>query len=191
VGRINVVSFHPTDKNTFWIGSPGGGAWKTTDNGTTWKCMTDKLPVTAVSDIVFNPQNPNTVYLCTGDRDGEDYYSLGVMKSIDGGNTWSIAGLNWIASDFREANSLVINPLDTNCLILAASDSIYKSMDGGTTWIGVASGYFRQVLYCPGDTSILYAAKDYEYFTGSNAEVYRSGDGGNTWVPAADIVNSS
>ncbi len=191
VGRINVVSFHPTDKNTFWIGSPGGGAWKTTDDGNTWKCMTDKLPVTAVSDIVFNPQNPNTVYLCTGDRDGEDYYSLGVMKSIDGGNTWSIAGLNWIASDFREANSLVVNPLDTNCLILAASDSIYKSMDGGTTWIGVTSGYFRQVLYCPGDTSILYAAKDYEYFTGSNAEVYRSGDGGNTWVPAADIVNSS
>jgi len=183
IGRINVITFHPTDSNTYWIGSPGGGAWKTTNNGASWTCMTDQLPVLGVSDIDFNPLNPKTVYLCTGDRDAGDCNGIGVLKSYDGGATWNTTGLKWTTSQYKVANTLVLNRLDTNCLILASSDSIRKSTDGGATWKAVQEGGFKQVIYNPADTNVLYAARDKIYYPSAvAAQIYRSTDGGNTWT---------
>ncbi|HXS35814.1 MAG TPA: T9SS type A sorting domain-containing protein [Flavipsychrobacter sp.] len=190
IGRINVVAFHPTDANTFWIGSPGGGAWKTTDNGMSWTCMTDKLPLISVSDIVINPKNPSTIYLCTGDKDASDYYSIGVLKSTDGGNTWKLTGISWKESDLRLANSLVINPIDTNTLILGASDSIYITHNGGSTWKGKATGNFKQIIYNPIDTNILYATQRYNVVTSTSAQIFRSSDGGQSWNQVTSFTSS-
>ncbi len=182
VGRINVVTFDPVDSNTFWIGSPGGGAWKTTNKGTTWTCMTDQNPLIAVSDIAINPLNANTVYLCTGDVDGGDYYSIGVLKSYDGGQSWSNIGPAWTTNNLREANSMVINPLDTNTIIMAASDGIRRSTNGGTTWTIVAGGYFKQVLYNPSDTNVLYAVTYLQPGSSGSPQIFRSANGGLTWT---------
>lgn len=51
IGRINCIAFHPTDNNTFWIGAPSGGLWKTIDGGSSWEVLTDTLPVIGVSEI--------------------------------------------------------------------------------------------------------------------------------------------
>ncbi len=185
VGRINMLAFHPTDTNTFWVGTPGGGAWKTTNGGASWVSMTDQLPLLSVSDIVFNPLNPNTVYLCTGDRDAGDYYGIGVLKSYDGGVTWNTTGLTWTPSQFNVANSMVINPQDTNSLVLATTAGMYRSFNGGATFTKVDTGIFKQVLYHPGDTSIVYATTyiDYNYYPiVVNAQIWRSMDGGTTWT---------
>lgn len=176
VGRINVVSFHPTDSNTFWIGSAGGGAWKTNDGGINWTVINDFLPVLGVSDIDFNPLNPNTIYMCTGDRNAKDNYSVGVLKSYDGGLSWDTTGLKISTTEMRQTAGLVINPADTNSLTLAASNGLYKSYDGGASWTFTIGGDFRQVLYHPADTNIIYAA-------GLN-NVFHSTDGGLTWAPA-------
>ena len=181
VGRISVVAFHPTDTNTFWIGSPGGGAWKTTNNGRTWTCMTDMLPVLAISDIKINPLNPNTIYLCTGDRDGQDFYGVGVLKSVDGGATWNTTGISWTSTQYHIANSMLINPLDTNALTLATTYGILKSFDGGTSWTQVDTGNFYQLLYRPNDTTMMYATSYYNYSTSAAAQIHRSMDGGMTW----------
>ncbi|MEI8278881.1 MAG: T9SS type A sorting domain-containing protein [Bacteroidota bacterium] len=173
IGRINVMAFHPTDSNTFWIGSAGGGAWKTTNGGSTWAAVYTKLPVLSVSDIDFNPLNPNTVYVCTGDRDAGDTYSVGVLKSYDGGVTWDTTGIQWSANGTNLANCLVINPLDTNTILLAASDGIHRSFDGGITWTTVQGGGFKEIMYCPGDTTVLIAA--------GGSQIYRSTNGGTTW----------
>ena len=185
VGRINVIAFHPTDVNTYWIGSPGGGAWKTTNNGATWTCMTDQLPLLSISDIKFNPLNPNTVYLCTGDRDGQDYYGIGVLKSYDGGATWNTTGITWTSSQFNVANNMLVNPMDTNSLILATTNGLERSFDGGATWTAVGpSDNFYQVLYCPGDTNIVYATT---FGFGSSAQIYRSTNAGMTWVQVSSF----
>ncbi|MGN6568427.1 MAG: VPS10 domain-containing protein [Flavipsychrobacter sp.] len=188
IGRINVVSFHPTDSNTFWVGSPGGGAWKTTNNGHSWTCMTDKLPLLSVSDIDFNPLNPKTVYLCTGDRDGGNYYSVGVLKSYDGGNTWSKTGLSWTTSQYRLTNALLINKLDTNCLLLATSNGIYKSTNGGVSWSIKLSGDFKEVVYNPADTNVLYATG--QGSSTSQSQIYRSANGGNSWTQITNFTDA-
>ncbi|MCB0696196.1 MAG: T9SS type A sorting domain-containing protein [Chitinophagaceae bacterium] len=185
IGRVNCVAFHPTDSNTYWVGTAGGGAWKTTNDGATWTAMTHSLAVLGVSDIDINPKNPNTIYLCPGDRDASDTYSLGVLKSTDGGATWGVTGLTWTPSQFRLTNCLVINPQDTNSLTVATSVGIYKSYNGGANWTSVQSGHFKQVVYHPTDTSILYAPKN-----DGTRDIYRSTDGGATWTTVTSFNNA-
>ncbi|MCB0699163.1 MAG: T9SS type A sorting domain-containing protein [Chitinophagaceae bacterium] len=185
IGRINVIEFHPTNKNQYWIGSAGGGAWMTDNDGVSWTNMTEQLPVLGVSDIDYNPQNPRTMYLCPGDRDASDTYSVGVLKSTDGGITWNATGLVWNKTQNRLSNCLVINPADTNSLTLAASDGIHKSYDGGQTWTMMQGGHFKQVLYHPTDTNILYAPR-----YNNNRQIYRSTDGGKNWSVVSNFNNA-
>src|SRR6056297_2509247 len=90
IGRINAVGFHPDNEDIFWVGSPSGGLWKTTDGGNSWNVQTDNNAVMGVSDIVIPSDyaSTETVYISTGDRDARDNYTVGVLKSEDGGNTW-------------------------------------------------------------------------------------------------------
>ncbi|MBS1584226.1 MAG: hypothetical protein JSS82_01565 [Bacteroidetes bacterium] len=180
IGRINVVAFHPTDPNTYWIGSAGGGAWKTTNDGHSWTPMYHDLPVLGVADIDYNPQNPNTIYLCTGDRDGGDTYSIGVMKSVDGGATWNATGLAPDISWYFQSNTLIINPTDTNNLLLAANWGIYRTTNGGQSWTNVQNGDFKEVVYCPGHPNIVYAA---------GSQIWRSADSGLTWTQITNVSN--
>jgi len=181
VGRVNVVAFDPVDSNIIWIGTPGGGAWVTKNNGLNWTSMTDSMPLLSVSDIVINPLNPQTMYLCTGDRDGNDYFGIGVLKSYDGGVTWNTTGLSWPDSNYNIATSMVINPLDTNTLIMATTSGMYRSYDGGNTVALVDTGNYYQVLYCPGDTNILYGTT-FNYYGPGSAQIWRSTDAGTTWT---------
>jgi len=193
LGRMTAIGFHPTDTNTFWVGTAGGGAWKTTDNGATWTCMTDNsLPITGVSDIIINPVNPNSVYLLTGDRDGSgsiDFsnYSYGIIKSNNGGGTWDTTGITWQDSAKIVANSLVMNPKDTSTLLMATINGIYRSLDASKTWTKVLNGNFIQLLYHPVDTNIIYAAGGPLL---GNCTVYRSTDGGATWTAASGFSSA-
>ena len=178
LGRINSIAFHPTDANTFYIGSAGGGTWKTTDNGVTWAAMYSNLPNMGVSDIKINAVNPNTVYVCTGDADGYDEYSIGVIVTHDGGATWQSTGLSWPPTNYYFARSLLISPVDTNELTLATNVGIYKSTDAGVTWTNVAAGNFEQILYNPSDNTIMYATN----YTSGSSQILRSSDGGYTFT---------
>lgn len=186
VGRLNTIAFHPTLPGTYWVGAASGGVWKTSDHGANWTCLTDDLPVISVSDIDVNPLNPNILYLCTGDRDGRDHYSIGVLKSYDGGASWQQTGLQWSPGLLRLTNSLVMNPQDTSSLTLAASDGIYKTYDAGQTWNNVFAGDYKQVLYHPTDTNILYATS-FDTTNGKSAQIFRSANGGTSWTQVTNL----
>lgn len=177
IGRINVVAFHPTDTNTFWIGSAGGGTWKTNNGGQSWTSLGDQFPVMGVSDIVFNPLNPNTVYMATGDKEANDTYSVGLLKSINGGITWDTTGLQFAVKDFRQIAGVLINKLDTNTLTIATTAGIYKSHNGGVSFIQTQGGFFKQIIPHPYDTAIMYATG----YTSGTHQIFRSNDGGYTW----------
>jgi hypothetical protein len=192
LGRINCIAFHPTNANTFWVGTPAGGLWKTTNGGSTWTTTTDNLPVLGVSDIAVDPTNPNTMYIATGDGDAAlsltalgattagDTKSIGVLKSTDGGNTWSQTGLNWSVTSAKLIRRLIINPNNPQILLAATSDGVYRTINGGTTWSNVMSGYFMDLEFKPGDPSIVYAASFKTQTT--NASIYRSTNSGANWT---------
>jgi photosystem II stability/assembly factor-like uncharacterized protein len=188
IGRVNTIAFHPLDSSIIYVGSAAGSAWKSTNGGATWKALYDNFVSLTVSDIKVNPVNGNTVYVVTGDANGGSDFSIGVLKSYDGGTTWSNIGPStWTPDSFKMARSLLINPQDTNKLILGTSNGLYKSSDGGATWRRTNLSNFRQVLYAPFDTAVVYGSASFS----SGAQVYKSTDGGFTWGQITAITGSS
>ena len=167
LGRINAIGFHPTDSNTFYVGAPAGGLWKTTDGGSTWSSNTDGLATLGVSSIVVDHSDPNTVFFGSGDRDGGDSPGLGVYKSTDGGSTWvqSNTGMG-----NRTVGALIMDPTNANTLLAATNGAIYRSTNGGANWTTIQYGNFKDIKFHPTNSSIVYAA------TGGN--LYKSTDNG-------------
>lgn len=82
-GRVNVLVVDPNNPNTYYVGAPAGGIWKSTDAGQTWTPLSDQLGQIGVSGIAVDYNNSNTIYIATGDDDAGDTYSIGVWKSTD------------------------------------------------------------------------------------------------------------
>ncbi|WP_372974559.1 WD40/YVTN/BNR-like repeat-containing protein, partial [Muriicola sp.] len=73
-GRTNAIEVDPNDPNTWYVGAPAGGIWKTTDAGLTWTNLFDDFPQIGVSSIAVDPNNSNIIYIATGDDDAADSY---------------------------------------------------------------------------------------------------------------------
>lgn len=187
IGRINCIVFHPTQANTIFVGTAGGGLWRSTNNGANWTNMTDFLQVLGVSGLAINPNNPNEMYLATGDGNGSDSYSVGVLKSTDGGVTWNTTGLNWTITNYRLIRKLIMHPTNSSLLIAATSAGIWRTTDAGQTWSSVLSGNYFDVEFKPGSTSTFYASGSASVSGVSYGRVYRSTNNGQNWSQETDI----
>ncbi len=99
IGRLACVAFHPTDQFTIFVGSHSGGIWKTTSGGNSWiNLNTDDLTSIGVSAILIHPNNPDVIFIGTGDRDAGSVPGQGIWKTTDGGNSWSQFIPAWITS---------------------------------------------------------------------------------------------
>ena len=197
IGRINCIAFHPTDANTFWVGSPSGGIWKTTDGGTSWTILNNSEDILGVSAIAIPSDyvTTNTIYIATGDRDlgsmwslggGQASYadntSIGVLKSTDGGATWNATGLSFAKNLGKIIYSLHIDPINNSELFAATSDGILKSTDGGASWNNKTVNVWGDIEFKPGDHTIMYASS----VPYGGTYINRSTDNGETW----SIINS-
>ena len=167
LGRLNVVAFHPTDANKIYVGAPSGGMWQSSDGGQTWVSDTDTLPTLGVSAIIVDKNNPNLIFIGTGDRDAGDAPGLGVLKSTDGGLTWSMSNTGM---GNQTVGKMLQHPTNTQILLAATSGGVYRSIDGGANWTQSKSGNFKDIVFKPGDPNTVYAA--------SGANFWRSGDNG-------------
>ncbi|MFD0862887.1 T9SS type A sorting domain-containing protein [Sungkyunkwania multivorans] len=166
-GRVNVIAVDPSNSNTYYIGAPAGGIWKSTDAGINWTSLTDDLPRIGVSGIAIHPTNSNIIYIATGDDDAGDTPSVGVWKSVDGGATWNQTGLGPTNSPSR-MNEVYINPSNTDMLWVATNDGVYRSLDAGATWTETLAGNIRDLKMKPGDPSTLYAVSSSQFFTSAD-----------------------
>lgn len=179
-GRVNRIHLNPDFPDVIWAGAAAGGAWKSSDKGTTWTPMTDGIPSIGVTDIATTITNPNLVYIATGDGDGPGgniqaplSYSVGVMASSDGGTTWTTTGLNWKTSNGNSISRLLISPANPLILLAATNVGIYRTIDGGVFWTMVQSGDFDDMEFKPTDPTTIYAC--------AGRTVYRSINEGASW----------
>jgi PKD repeat protein/photosystem II stability/assembly factor-like uncharacterized protein len=175
IGRINRIAFDPTNPQVIWMGAPAGGLWKSVDAGQNWTTNTDQLANLGISDIEIDPSNTSIMYLATGDRDGGDTYSFGVLKSTDGGNTWNGTGLVHAVTSQVKITDLYLNPDNTNIIVATTSQGIYRSADAGNTWTSVQSGSFNAIVQKPGNPNILFCSSL------SSPRIYKSNNNGQSW----------
>ncbi|GJM34412.1 MAG: hypothetical protein DHS20C18_34130 [Saprospiraceae bacterium] len=205
-GRSVAVSGVPGNPMTYYMGSTGGGVWKTEDAGLSWKNISDGVfKAGSIGAISVAESDPNIIYVGTGEhavRGVMTSHGDGIYKSTDSGKTWKYIGL----PDSRQIAEIRINPQDPNIVFVAVQGSIfgrsehrgvYKSTDGGGTW--------RKVLYINETTGasdlsmdshnprILYAGTwDHQRFPwtirsgGDGSGIYKSIDGGESWERLID-----
>ena len=182
LGRINAVARHPSNADILFVGTPAGGLWKSEDAGSTWTPLTDNLPAIGVSGIAIHPTSPDTMYIGTGDGDGGDTYSIGVLKSVDGGVTWEETGLIHEVQNGTRCNKIIIDPTNDQKLLVATNDGLFVSEDGGTLWTETIVSTVRDIELNPENPDIVYASSD---------RFYLSTDGGMNFSIITDGLPSS
>lgn len=178
-GRVNCITVDPDDPDVIYIGAASGGIWKSSDGGTTWATSTDGLAVLGITDIYVNPANTSEVVALTGDAYGSDTPSIGLIKSADGGSSWSTTNLTFEESDYDIFFKLEVSPTDSD-VMLVAGDGVHRSTDGGDTWTQVMTVSVSDLLFHPTDGDVVYAARRYED-NENEVTIYKSTDGGANW----------
>jgi photosystem II stability/assembly factor-like uncharacterized protein len=176
-GRIHKVYIEPWNTNNIWACSSTGGLWKSTDAGNSWQALTDNLPTLGTSSIAVDPNNPQIVYLATGENSfSPNAFSKGIFKSTDGGISWTYLSQdpNSINLFFGVIFKLVLHPVNSNTILTAGSSGLKLSPDGGLTWSTKLTTRFFDIEFHPSSHDTIYAC---------NANtIYRSTDAGNSWV---------
>lgn len=181
MGRVNTIAFNGSDTSILYIGSPSGGVWKSTDGGASWQPKGDDFPNMGVSDIVINPVDTDILYLATGDYDGMQNLSVGVLKSTDAGNTWNTTGLSFALTESNVIGNLLLDPNNVNTIFATTMNSIKRSTDAGVSWTDVISengALFNDIVYKSGSSDIIYA-------TSKAGKFYISVNNGATWSVAS------
>ncbi|RSL17282.1 sortilin (neurotensin receptor 3) [Edaphobacter aggregans] len=217
-GRSYGVAGSPSQPDTFYFGSVGGGVWKTQNAGRTWFPISDEgIPIGSIGAIAVAPSNPGVIYVGTGEPDirSQHSYGIGMYKSVDEGKTWTHIGLDKTSHIGR----VVVDPANPNRVYVAAlghaytpnpDRGVYRSTDGGAHWKKVL---FKtsdpdnvgavDIAIDPKNPRVLYATlwatrrppwSVYapSYMPGSG--LYKSTDGGDTWkqltggLPTDDYV---
>ena len=125
-GRTYAVAGDASQPDTFYMGSVGGGVWKTENAGRTWFPISDEgIPIGSIGAIAVAPSDPNIIYVGTGEPDirSQHSYGIGIFKSTDAGKTWTSIGLE----DTRQIGRIVVDPHNPNLVYVAALGHVYDA----------------------------------------------------------------
>jgi len=201
-GRVTAVAGHRAQPGTFYMGSTGGGVWKTNDFGMTWNNVSDGfLPTGSIGAIAVAESDPNVIYVGTGSAAirSNVIQGRGMFKSTDAGKTWTAIGLREVG----QIGVVLVDPADANVVYVAAlgqpfganpERGVFKSTDGGATWshalkINDRTGVVTLAMN-PANPREIYAGawqavrKPWTIVSGGPASetgVYKTSDAGATW----------
>jgi photosystem II stability/assembly factor-like uncharacterized protein len=198
-GRVTAIAVDPTNASITYIGGADGGVWKTTNGGTNWTPLTDTQASLAIGAIAIDPSNHNIIYVGTGEDNNnlDGYTGAGILKSTDGGTTWThipgqFVGPFGATAGGGSIGALAVHPTNGQIVLAAVSlpgaDGIYRSTDGGATWTATGLSGSRLsgtgVVFDPTNGNNAFAAIGNAFGNTSNG-IYKSTDGGVTWTGPA------
>jgi photosystem II stability/assembly factor-like uncharacterized protein len=208
-GRVAGLAADPSNANILYMAAAGGGVWKTTDGGVTWTPLTDNQQTLFMGAIAVAPSNGNTIYAGTGESTDSilSFYGRGVLKSTDGGATWTLQNAGGNFDRKTIAKIVVSNTTDQTVYLAlhnggingtAGNTGVWKSTDGGGTWTNTTTGisgvssssYFSDLVIDPGNDQHLYTAIG-TYFGDTTNGIYETTDGGTTWKASGNFPTGS
>jgi photosystem II stability/assembly factor-like uncharacterized protein len=203
-GRVTAVTGVPSEPYTFYMGSTGGGVWKTTDAGHSWQNVSDGFfPVASMGAVEVALSDPNIVWAGTGSSKIRSNVSIGrgIYKSTDAGKTWTLMGLR----DVGQIATIRVHPTNPDIVYVAAQGNpfianpergVYRTTDSGKTWklvlhISSTAGA-ADVELQPGHPEVVFACmwhalrKPWTIISGAQeGGIYKSTDGGDNWTKLA------
>ncbi len=196
--HIAKVLVDPRNSDTVYVASQGPlwssggdrGLYKTTDGGKTWEQILSKGPYTGVTDVVFDPRNPDILYAATHQRHRTVWALVnggpetGIFKSIDGGQNWKELK-SGLPDDDKGKIALAVSPMKPEVVyasieLAGRKGGFWRSENGGESWSkmsdyisGGTGPHYYQEIYCdPHRFDVVYQA---------NVRLGRTEDGGKTW----------
>lgn len=210
-GRAVAVTGVPSQPFLYYMGTTGGGVWKTEDAGITWRNISDGyFHVGSIGAVAVAEDDPNVVYVGSGEHPVRGVASSrgdGVYKSTDAGRTWSYLGLE----NSRQISRVLIHPRNSDIVYVAAQGSrwapdedrgVYRSIDGGKTWKRIlfvdAKAGPSELAMDATNPRIIYAAF-WEHQRvpwqvrsgGPNSGIWKTTDGGDTWTRLTEGLPSN
>ncbi len=202
-GRVVDLDVNPINPTEFYVAYASGGLWYTNNNGTSFTPVMDNSPTQNIGDIAIDWKN-GTIWVGTGENNSSrsSYAGIGILKSIDKGQSWQNVGLR----DSHHIGRILINPDNSDEVVIGvlghlyspnSERGIFKTTDGGESWtktlfINEKTGII-DIEFSPNNFNIMYATawqreRKAWHFEGSGegSGIYKSVDGGDNWELITD-----
>lgn len=171
-GRVSAIAVDPAHPAHVLCGAANGGVWESFNRGASWAPRTDYQATTTVGAIAYTPSNASIVYCGTGEGNWWSWLGVGILRSSDGGTTWSTrCTAPFVGQGFYD---LRVDPANANHLVAATTGGLYVSTNGGVAWTQRRTRRTWSVAFGSG-----------EILASSSDGVFRSINGGTTWVAVA------
>lgn len=199
-GRAGTVAGVPGQPNLYYMGTAGGGVWRTTDGGNTWACISDGFFGGSIGAVAVAESDPNVIYAGEGEQTvrGNVSSGQGLWRSTDAGETWKFIGLK----ESEHIGRIRVHPENPDLVYVAAMGNlwkpndmrgVYRSKDGGENWERILFESDKagavDLILDPNNPRIIYAStweikrNGYRMDSGGpGSHLWKSTDGGDTWT---------
>lgn len=203
-GRVTAIDVDLSDTDRIFAGTASGGVWLSENGGISWKPIFDDQPVLSIGSIKINQKNPSEIWVGTGEGNPRNSLNTGagIYKSIDGGRTWKLMGLE----QTKVIHRIIIHRDDPNTVFVGAMGApwgatkergVYKTTNGGKTWENILFTNDKtgvaDMVTDPNNPNKLIVAM-YEHLRqpwdfvsgGEGSAMHITYDGGATWKKITD-----
>lgn len=203
-GRSGTVTGVVGNPNLYYMGTAGGGVWKSEDSGNTWECISDGYYGGSIGTVAVSESDPNVIYAGEGEQTlrGNVSSGNGIWKSTDAGKTWKFIGLQ----GSEHISRIRIHPQNPDIVYVAAignlwipneTRGVYRSKDGGASWERVLyisdKAGAGDLIMDPNNPRILFAStwqmkrNGYRMDSGGeDSRMFKSTDGGDSWTDISE-----
>ncbi|MCK4855133.1 MAG: hypothetical protein KAT31_12740, partial [Bacteroidales bacterium] len=203
-GRVTAIDAVVSNPDIIYIGTASGGVWKSESGGISWEPVFDKEKLINIGALAITQSNPDVIWVGTGEGNPRNSLNLGagIYKSMDGGNSWEILGLE----NTRNIHRIIIDPRDENTVYVGAIGNpwwehpergVFKTTDGGKTWekilfVDEKTGAADLVMDPQNPNKLMAAMWEHRRWPwffksgGPGSGLYVTVDGGMTWNKRTD-----